>query len=44
MKKDEKYKFHICNFQKKNSLYTRGAKPFVFSEKKYDIEEKGWEQ
>lgn len=28
-----KYKFNICNLQKDGSLYNRGMKPYIFSEK-----------
>lgn len=44
MKKGIKYTFHICNFQKQNSLYCRGGKPYIFSEMKNEIEKVGWEQ
>lgn len=44
MEKNQKYTFHICNFQKRHSLYNRGAKPYIFSEKKYEAQGKGWEQ
>ena len=44
MKKDEKYTFYISNFQKQNSLYNRGSKPYIFSKRKKEFENIGWEQ
>jgi hypothetical protein len=43
-KKGSKYRFHICNFQKSKSLYTRGMKPFVFSKQRHKQLWQGWEQ
>ena len=44
MKKEEKYTFHISNFQKQNSLYNRGSKPYIYSKIKNEFEQVGWEQ
>lgn len=38
------YKFNICNFQKHRSLYNRGMKPFVYSEKTMQYKKIGWQQ
>lgn len=38
------YKFNICNFRKHHSLYTRGMKPFVFSQKNMECKKIGWDQ
>ena len=34
MKKNEKYKLNICNFQKDKILYSRGMKPYILSKKR----------
>lgn len=28
------YNFNICNFTKKNSLYNKGMKPYIYSKRK----------
>ena len=43
-KKDATNTFHICNFQKNHSLYTRGMKPFVFSKRQKELRKIEWEQ
>ena len=40
----QKYKFNICNFQKRKSLYSRGMKPYLYSERKARKEKVGWHQ
>jgi hypothetical protein len=44
LKKLVKYRFNICNLEKKKSLYARGQKPYVFSARKWEAERKGWAQ
>lgn len=43
-RRNVRYRFNICNFQKCKSLYTRGMKPFVLSKKKNASVHVGWEQ
>ena len=35
LEKLQRYKFNICNYQKCESLYSRGMKPYIFSKKKF---------
>jgi len=39
-----KYKINICNFQKDKCLFTRGMKPYLYSEKRFKKEKEGWKQ
>ena len=36
------FKFNICNFTKKDSLYDNGLRPFIFSKKIFEKEGVGW--
>lgn len=44
LKKGEKYRFNICNFQKEKVLYSRGMRPYIFSKKTFEKEGISWEQ
>ena len=44
MVKGKTYKFYISNFQKGGILYTRGMKPYIYSEKAKLETGKDWEQ
>lgn len=39
-----KYRINICNFQKDKCLFTRGMRPYLFSEKRSRREKEGWRQ
>jgi hypothetical protein len=44
LKANQKYKFNIYNFQKAKTLYARGMKPYFFSEKEEEANQRGWFQ
>ena len=42
--KKGKVTFNICNLTKPKTLYENGMRPYVFSKKKYEKNQSGWEQ
>jgi len=42
--KDREVTFNIVNHTKRNSLYTKGVQPIVFSERNYQCYKIGWQR